>query len=226
MNIYGRTASAILLASLLIGAAQADDSNFGVGVKVGTLGLGLEGRWAPLPFMDLRLGGNSYDLSVDDDYAGIDYSGSLDLQTFYLTANLKFPLSPFRFTVGAFSNGNELVIASDEPGDFNIGGDFYLGGTEIESVYSTTSFDSVAPYAGIGFDFELFGKAGLNFDLGVLWQGEPMVALAASGPAAEPGHPLYDTLQSSLAAEQADLEDDISSFKAYPVVSLAFVYNF
>ena len=30
----------------------------------------------------------------------------------------------------------------------------------------------------------------------------------------------------ALEAERAELEDDISDFKAWPVVSLAFVYNF
>lgn len=226
MTVLKYAAGLLLAAGLMAGQARADDSHFGMGIKAGTLGLGLEGRWAPLPLIDLRIGANSYGLDVDNKYSGIEYAGKFDLQTFYLTANLKFPLSPFRFTVGAFSNGNELRLASNVPGDFNIGGDFYLGGTEVDGLYSKTTFDSVAPYAGIGFDFELFGKAGLNFDLGVLWQGEPLVTLDASGPAAQPGHPLYDVLQSSLAAEQADLQDDISNFKAYPVVSLAFVYNF
>ena len=74
---------------------------------------------------------------------------------------------------------------------------------------------------GIGLDFELFDKAGLNFDLGVLWQDEPLVTLAASGTLAS--DPFF---QASLAAEQQELTDDLSDFKAYPVISLAFIYNF
>jgi hypothetical protein len=220
MKVFRQISAILALGLAAAGAAQADDSNFGVGIKAGTLGLGLEGRWQPLPFIDLRLGGNSYDLDVGDEFSGIDYDGSLDLQTFYLTGNFKFPLSPFRFTVGAFSNGNELNLASAETGDFTIGGDFYAN-AEVGTLTSTTSFESMAPYAGIGFDFELFGKAGLNFDLGILWQGEPTVTLAADGILAD--DPAF---RDSLAREQADLQDDISDYKAYPVVSLAFVYNF
>jgi len=220
MKDFKRITAVLVLGLAAAGAAQADDSNFGVGIKAGTLGLGLEGRWQPLPFMDLRLGGNAYDLDVSHKYSGVKYDGSLDLQTFYLTGNLRFPLSPFRFTVGAFSNGNELNIASVETGDYTIGGDFYTN-AEVGTLTSSTTFKSMAPYAGIGFDFELFGKAGLNFDLGLLWQGEPKVTLAADGLLA--GDPSF---QDSLAREQADLQDDISAFKAYPVVSLAFVYNF
>ena len=53
-------ASAILLS----GTASAD---FGVGVKAGTLGLGLEGRWNPVPMIDFRVGANAFDYDTDGD---------------------------------------------------------------------------------------------------------------------------------------------------------------
>ncbi|NIA26887.1 MAG: hypothetical protein GWP02_02445, partial [Desulfobulbaceae bacterium] len=189
-------------------------------VKVGTLGIGLEGRWDALPFLDLRLGANSYELDADDSYSGIDYEGTLDLETYYLTANFNFPLSPFRITAGIFSNGNELNMTSAVAGDFTIGGDFYTG-AEVGTLTTNTSFKNTAPYLGIGVDFELFDKAGLNFDLGVLWQDEPLVTLDASGALAN--DPFF---RASLAAEQQDLTDDLGDFKAYPVISLALIYNF
>ncbi len=220
MNTFKNIASLTALVMLSAGVAQAEDSNFGIGVKAGTLGLGLEGRWHALPIVDFRLGVNSYELDADDSYSGIDYEGSLDLETVYLTANFNFPLSPFRITAGVFSNGNELNMTSAVLGDFTIGGDFYTG-AEVGTLSTATTFDSTAPYLGIGLDFELFGKAGLNFDLGVLLQGEPTVTLDADGTLAN------DALfQDSLAREQQELTDDLSNFKAYPVLSLAFVYNF
>jgi hypothetical protein len=220
MNTFRNIASLLALLVAATGVAQADDSNFGIGVKVGTLGIGLEGRWDALPFLDLRLGANSYELDADDSYSGIDYVGTLDLETYYLTANFNFPLSPFRITAGVFSNGNELNMTSAVAGDFTIGGDSYTG-AEVGTLTTNTSFETAAPYLGIGLDFELFDKAGLNFDLGVLWQDEPLVTLAASGTLAS--DPFF---QASLAAEQQELTDDLSDFKAYPVISLAFIYNF
>ncbi len=220
MNTFKNIANLTVLLVLSVGVVHAEDSNFGVGIKAGTLGLGLEGRWDALPIVDFRIGMNSYDLDADDRYSGIEYDGSLDLETIYLTANINFPLSPFRLTAGIFSNGNELNMTSAVAGDFTIGGDFYTG-AEVGTLSTKTSFDGTAPYLGIGLDFELFGKAGLNFDVGVLLQGEPIVTLDASGTLAN------DALfQESLAAEQQDLTDDLSHFKAYPVLSLAFVYNF
>ena len=96
----------------------------------------------------------------------------------------------------------------------------------LRQIEQVQAFHSARPQHGIGFDFELFGKAGLNFDLGVLWQGDPIVMLDAVGPATLPGHPRYDDLQLALVDEQEDLQDVISDLKAYPVISVGFVYNF
>jgi len=220
MNIFKSMAGVLLLAFLSCGVANADDSEWGIGIKAGTLGLGLEARWSGLPYIDLRMGVNGYTYEDDGRQANVLYDADLDLETLFLTANFHFPLSPFRLTVGAFANGNEFNMVSTEPGDFNIGGDFYTG-AEVGTLSSTTSFGSTSPYLGLGFDFELFGKAGLNFDVGVLWQDEPEVTLVATGLLADD-----PTFMNSLENERLQLEDDMSDFKAYPVVSLSFVYNF
>jgi len=210
----------MLLALLSSGAASADDSEWGVGIKAGTLGLGLEARWSGLPLVDFRLGANGYTYEDDGSQANVLYDADLDLETFFVTANFHFPLSPFRLTVGAFANGNEFNMVSAEPGDFTIGGDFYTG-AEVGTLASNTSFSSTSPYVGLGFDFELFGKAGLNFDVGVLLQGDPEVTLVADGLlASDPG------FLASLENERLELEDEMSDFKAYPVISLSVVYNF
>jgi hypothetical protein len=141
MNTFKNIASLTALVMLSAGVAQAEDSNFGIGVKAGTLGLGLEGRWHALPIVDFRLGVNSYELDADDSCSGIDYEGSLDLETVYLTANFNFPLNPFRITAGVFSNGNELSMTSAVLGDFTIGGDFYTG-AEVGTLSTATTFES------------------------------------------------------------------------------------
>ena len=160
-----------------------------------------------------------FGVGIKDDggYSGINYDATLALDSAYLTGNFKFPLSPFRFTVGAFSNGNEMQMASVDPLDGSWG-----GATGLTSV---TSFSSTAPYAGVGFDFEVFGKAGLNLDFGVLWQGDPNVTLDITN---------FDSLSPAeqallaprLEQERLEIEDDFSDLKAWPVVSLGFVYNF
>ena len=219
MKFSSKVTSLVLLAVFSTGVANADN-DFGVGLMAGTLGLGLEASWQPLPYLELRVGANAYDYSNDGDVAGINYDQELSLESFYGTANVHFPISPMRVTAGIYSNGNELLLINDTLDDQNIGGIIYPG-AGIGTIRSTTSFESTAPYFGIGFDFTIAGKVGMNLDFGVLWQGDPIVDLAVDGPlAADPG------FQAALEAERQELEDDMSDFKAWPVLQLGFVYKF
>ncbi len=206
-------------AIMLCGTASAD---FGVGVKAGTLGLGIEGRWNPVPLIDFRVGANAYDYDTDASTSGIDYDATLELDSYYVTGNLNFPLSPLRLTAGVFANNNEVAVTSQDSGgqDIDLGG-ITLPADVVGTLSGRTYFEDFAPYAGIGFDFEVLGKVGLNFDVGVLWQGEPKVGLTADGTGAG-----QLPFEAALELERQQLEDDLSDYKAYPVVSLAFIYNF
>ena len=215
MNTFGKKAGLVVLALLATSVANADN-DFGLGVKVGTLGIGLEASWKPLPYMDIRIGTSSYDYDNDGRYGSINYDAVFALDQYYATANFHFPISPMRISAGVYSNGNEFVLVNDQLQD--IGG---YSGALIGTVTSETTFSGTAPYLGIGFDFTLAGKVGLNFDLGVLWQGEPEVTLDADGILS-----LDPNFQDALEAERQSLEDDMSDFKAWPVISLGFVYKF
>jgi hypothetical protein len=213
----------VMLALLACSSASAD---FGVGMKVGTLGLGLEGRWSALPWLDVRMGVNSYEYDDNGSQAGVNYDATFSLDTYYLTGNFRFPLSPFRVTAGVVSNGNEFAMASQDTGglSFDIGNDTFSA-ADVGTLQSITSFSGTAPYVGVGYDFEIFGKVGLNLDFGVLWQGEPDVTLEATGLATAPAA-VQTALAAELENERLELEDEMSDFKAWPVVSLGFVYNF
>jgi hypothetical protein len=213
----------VIVALCSTGAANAD---FGVGFKAGTLGLGVEGRWAPIPWFDLRVGANQFDYDRSGSQAGIGYDATLALDNYFLSANFKFPLSPFRVTAAAYSNGNQINMASQDTGGIPIDiGGIPFDPDDVGVLQSTTSFEKTSPYLGFGFDFEVFGKVGLNLDLGVLWQGDPIVTLEATGMETAP--PLVQALLvPALEIERQQLEDEMSDYKAWPVISLSFVYNF
>jgi len=217
---FRRQLAALLCAAFFGNSATASADDFWMGAKVGTLGVGLEAAWRPIPWMDLRLGGNAYDYEESGSQAGINYDGTLHLSTYYLTANLLFPASPFRFTVGGFSNGNEVRMVSADNTTFNIGGVSYSA-DEVGTLTSTTLFETTSPYVGAGFDFSLFGKVGMNLDFGVLWQGDPIVTITADGTLADD-----PTFQSQLEMERQEIEEDFDALKAYPVVSLGFSFSF
>jgi hypothetical protein len=199
-------------------SSLADD--FWLGAKVGTLGIGVEATWRPIPWLDLRAGGNAYDYEESGSQAGINYDATLQLSTYYLTANFLFPASPFRVSVGGFSNSNEVQMISADNSSFNIGGTSYTA-ADVGTLNSITSFDSTSPYLGAGFDFTIFGQVGMSLDFGVLWQGDPKVVLTADGLLADD-----PTFMDQLEQERLELVDDMDALKAYPVVSLGFNFNF
>lgn len=210
----------VLTAALLLGSNAMADDNFWFGVKAGTLGIGLEASWRAVPWLDVRAGANQYDYDDSGSQAGINYDATLALETFYATANFRFPLSPFRMTVGAYSNGNEIELVSQPMGSYEIGGIPYSP-TEVGTLRSSSTFENFAPYLGAGFDFTLSGRLGLALDFGVLWQGDPIVTLTSDGSLANDPDFLL-----ALDAERQQLESVVEDFKAYPVVSIGFNFNF
>lgn len=210
----------LLIFGLTMSAHSQADNNLWLGVKAGTLGLGVEGTWRPLPWFDLRGGLNSFDYDDEGREAGVDYDATLELQSYYATANFRFPLSPFRLTAGLFNNGNELKLVSRESGPVEVGGTTFTS-ADVGTLRGLTSFDSTAPYAGIGLDFGLFDKIGLNLDVGVLFQGDPDVTLASDGLIAD--DPVFIN---ALENERVELEDEVDEFRAYPVASLTFTVQF
>ncbi len=219
MNAWRAKLTVLLLGLVMAGSVSADD-NLWLGLKAGTLGVGLEATWRPIPWFDIRAGANAYDYDDEGSQAGVNYNATLQLETYYATMNFRFPLSPFRVTAGAYSNGNELQMVSMDAPFFDIGNDTY-NLAQVGTLRSTTFFEDVAPYLGFGFDFNVFGKLGLNLDLGVLWQGEPSVTLTADGNPVDPA-----LFADDLEAERQELEAEFEDYKAFPVLSLGFSVNF
>ena len=210
---------AAALATSLSPSVCADDDLW-FGVKAGTLGLGIEATWRPVPYLDVRAGYNGYKYEDTRTEAGLSYDGVLDLSTAYATANLRVPLSPFRVTAGIFSNGNEISMNSRDDSTFQIGGTTYQA-ADVGKLQARGTFDDIAPYAGIGFDFRLFDTVGLNFDAGVLFQGKVNVTMVATGPIAS-----NQDFLNELESERQELQDEFDDYEYYPVVSLGFSVNF
>lgn len=215
-----RRISFIGLICLIFSGNAVADGMLWVGARAGTVGLGIEGMWKPLPWVDFRAGLNRFDYSDSGNQAGIGYDGELILDSYYATANLRFPLSPLRLSVGAFANNNELEFVSQDSPSFVIGGTTYTA-ADVGSLRSVASFDSPSPYVGVGFDFEVLDKVGVTLDFGVLWQGEPSVTMTADGLlASDP------TFLAAVEAEREELAAEIEDYKAWPVLSIGFNYSF
>jgi hypothetical protein len=93
----------------------------------------------------------------------------------------------------------------------------------VGSLGGEIKFKDLAPYLGVGFGNAVAAgkKIGISLDLGVAFVGSPNLELNATGPIA--GDPAF---RADLAEEEADVEESLSDFKLYPILSLAITYKF
>ncbi|MFK8053724.1 MAG: hypothetical protein AB8F65_12205 [Woeseiaceae bacterium] len=218
MNASKTAAIGLVLAAASVTAHADDDLWFGV--RAGTQGLGLEATWRPVPYLDLRAGFNKYTYDTDRNEAGIDYEVELDLSSAYLTLNARAPLSPFRVSAGFVSNGNEGQFIGNDTGSYNIGGQTF-NAADVGNLRGKATFDSIAPYAGVGLDFRVLDTFGLHFDAGVMYQGEADLSLTADGSLST-----NQTFLDALELERIELEEEASDYEWYPVLAVSFSVNF
>lgn len=217
MNSHCRRAG-VLLATLALPlvAATAGAETFAIGAKAGTTGLGIEGAWPLTDSVNLRGGYYAFDYGTDLDEEGVEYDGDLRLRNAALFADWHPFGGAFRLSAGGVQTGNKFKGSAD--GDLEVGDDTYAGQLEAE-----VSWSGFAPYLGVGLGNAMRGVVlSYSFDLGVMFTGSPDVRL--DGSVNDPA--LEAAFAEDLERERANLEDELSDAKYYPVVSLGFAYRF
>ena len=210
----------------------------GVGLRVSTLGAGVELIYSLSKHFNIRGQGNfvSLDESVEED--GVKYDGKLDFETLGLLVDYHPFGGSFRISAGAFQNGNEIGLQATCPPPNGC----QIGNTNVQStpgpdparVTGKIDFNSTAPYAGIGFGNAMKGwPVHFAFDIGVLFQGSPKADLDARGQATTTGGVVFagdiatsPQIQAEVTQEEQNLQKEIDEFKMYPVVSLTIGYRF
>ena len=184
----------------------------GIGVRAGTTGIGADVAWNVLPTLDARVGYSALKWGFDTETSDVNYDGDLKLSN--LSTLLDFrPLGPlFRLTGGLIFNKNKFEAVGRHatlPGSFDA---------------TVESGRTAAPYLGIGWG-NVAGR-GFNFyaDLGVMFMGTPKATLNANCTGLSAAQ--CAALQSQAAGEQQRLQDEVKSFKYYPVLNLGFTIGF
>lgn len=221
-----RKLSSIFVATALLAsgtlANASENGGYAVGVKAGTLGLGVEVNYPISSMLTISAGINKFSRSMTDTTDDIDYDADLNLQTIALLANFHPFAGSFRLTGGFMINSNELKMTARPNGatTYQIG-DVAYDINDVDSLKAKVDFNNFVPYAGIGVGHSSSSGFGFNLDVGVLMQGKPNVSFTATGNAlAIPG------FQAELDKEEANAEDDIKEFTMYPVVSFGINYRF
>lgn len=212
-----------LLGCLAVAAAPttilAQGPSFGVAPHVGTLGLGVDVGIAVLDGVTLRAGGGVFPSDIDLTISDIKFTVDLPSPQFVGFVDL-FLAGQFRVSGGVMFSSADLEVTGVFTGTVDIGNTTYAG-ADVGSLTGTIANNDIAPYLGIGWGNIAGGRIGFMLDLGVAFQGQPVVTFTADGPISQtPG------FQADLNQEVAAAEDDLNLFKYYPVVSIGLSFGF
>lgn len=213
-------------AVLVVGLATGAVADVGLGVKVGTLGPGADLTVGLSEVLNARVGLNkfwyTYNATEENNDSGAsgELSAKLDLQTVPLLLDWHPFNGGFRLSGGIVFNSNKISFSAT-PGDTI---EFNNQDFQVNSVNGGIDFDSMAPYLGIGVGNAVSADGNWNFvfDLGVMFQGEPQIALSAV--AANPSQ--QATLDQAVETERLDLQDSANPFQYYPVLAIGISRKF
>jgi hypothetical protein len=197
---------------LLPAVAQADGS---LGVRAGTVGLGLEFAYPISSSLGVRLIADGYKYSRKFTQDNIEYDGDVKLRTGSLLLDL-FPFANnFRISAGGVYNGNKILLTTPTE-SVTLGPNTYTA-----SLNGEVDFRKFAPYAGIGYGRPINSGLSVTFDLGVMFQGTPTATLNGTCTGVN-----CATFQTDVKAQEASLNDKVKDFKYYPVATLGLAYTF
>ncbi|HEY1042614.1 MAG TPA: hypothetical protein VGE60_02015 [Telluria sp.] len=218
--------------SLAAGIAAAQESapaaarGFGIGLKAGTAGAGLDLTRSFGDKFKLRVGYSTYEYSTELTEEDVDYDADLRLGGFNLLADYHPWSGGFRLTaggygvkhrvggIGKFTGPESTIVINDQEYSSN----------ELKDVTLDAKWKGFRPYLGLGYDGFNSSKAGLFFtaDAGVILSGEPSLRINATCVNPE----VCAAAAADIATEENRLRDDISGAKYLPVIQVGLGYRF
>jgi len=215
-------------------------SKVGVGVKVSPLGAGVEAATPVTYHTNLRVGFNTFSYSRGFTNDGTNYAASLDFRSFETHFDW-FPFAGgFHLSPGAvLYNGNQIKANASVPGSqtFTLGGTSYIS-DPANPITGTgkIGFNSVAPTFLLGWGNLVPRRENKHIsipvEIGMMFQGSPKATLNLVGNVCDTtGANCHNvatdaTFQSNVIAQQTKLNNDMSFFKVYPILSVGFGYKF
>jgi hypothetical protein len=197
---YGKAVLAAMLAAAA-GAAHAG----GVGLRLGTTGLGADYGFDIAPTLGGRVGLSAMNFNTDFDTSDFRYDAKVKVLTGSLLLDWS-PLGPFRISGGFMPNNNKVDYSGQSTGN----NPAFTGTTLSGTVKPEKSF---APYLGVGYGNVWTKGVNFYFDLGVMFQGSPEVSLNCSGAQCA-------AIQPQLDAERQRVQDKVDKYKYYPVANI------
>lgn len=222
-----RKALLVSLATAMLAASCGSNANtIAIGPKIGTEGIGLEGRVAIQENFIARLGVNH--LHYKHTYHDVDlrYKGKLHLLTVPLMLDFHpMPGSGFRISGGVAYNDNHLsATATPQPTQaIRVNGRTYVG-SQIGTVNTKLKLgNKFAGLASIGYDSSIvsLNPLGFSFELGLMFSGNPKLRVSGTGLVAG-----SQELKDAEADARRALDDIRKYLRYWPVLSIGVKYSF
>lgn len=205
--------------------ANAAPGDAAIGIKAGTLGIGLEATFEVADRVNVRIGGNYFKVGSEVDVEGNDYDLDIKLNSFTALGDWFVTDSSFRVTAGLVLNNNKLNGSALPSNAYQIDDVIYTS-SEVGNLAAEIDFKSLAPYLGIGWGNPLADDSNLSFfmDLGIIFAGKPNLNVTSSGGTLS-NDPI---LLENIAQVEQDFRDtdEINYLKFYPVISVGLNYRF
>jgi hypothetical protein len=232
MNNFIKLAAIFAATTTLSATAVLADPIVAIGPKVGTQGIGIEGRAPVAENTFVRLGANYFKYNhnyKDDDFANsgaaVKFKGSLTLLTVPLMVDYHpFDNSGFRVSAGIAYNGNKLDLKASPAQNVKINGNTYTP-AQVGSIKGKLKLGStIGGLLTLGYDSSFVGNNPLSFafEAGVMYSGQPKLSISATGEVGKQTQFISDL--------RNDANDAIKSVKNYlrfyPIVSLGVKYSF
>lgn len=223
----------IIFASVLFATQMtANAVEFGVGAKIGTLGLGAELTAVVAEKFAVRAGFQglqaSYDFVGPNDNGvngdELNYEGDITLSALNVFADWHPMTTAFRVSFGILGNFSSIdtTASCNNALGCEFGNSVFLpavmGDLEVE-----TTLNPVAPYIGIGWGAAPNTTEQWHFvaDFGVAYTGSPDVEIRSNGTCNS-----VTACQNELRQEEQEVEDALRRLRFYPVVNLGVQYRF
>lgn len=230
--------SAPAAASSIVNSEEGSGS-VGIGVKASLLGGGFEVAARVTHRTNVRAGMNFFSYSRTFHKDGVAYDGQLSFKTFETHYDF-FPFAgSFHISPGLLAYvGDPITANAAVPG----GQSFTLGGTAFISDPASPvtgsgkiNFNRAAPMATIGWGNLVPRKESKHFsipvELGVAFQGSPKATLNLTGNVCDSSgincRAVSDPIvQAAIQSEQHKINNSMTLFKAYPIISIGLGYKF
>jgi len=189
----------------------------GIGVKVGTLGFGVDITGRINNWLGVRGSLNTADASQSREVSDIEYDGQFAFGASGILVDFHPFKGDFRLSAGYMRNRTGVDMDATPNTDTKIGDTTYTP-TDIGTLSGSIDFKENVPYFGLGYGSAAKGPHRIKFllDVGVLSQGSGDVTLTSSGGGVS---------AADLQKEEQQIEDDIKNYDLWPVIAFGISFR-